>query len=136
MLRDHSAPDARVAVFGSEPEIYFYAHRRSATGYLYTYALMEVQPHALDMQRDMAREIETNQPEFLVRVPYYLSWLPKTGSAHYIDDWFTQYSREHYEKVGAVGFDANGRLTSLWSDTTNLPPVSLPEHITIYRRKS
>src|SRR5208283_691169 len=33
LLRDHSAPDARVAVFGSEPEIYFYAHRRSATGY-------------------------------------------------------------------------------------------------------
>ena len=136
LLRDHSAPDARVAVFGSEPEIYFYANRRSATGYIYTYALMEVQPHALDMQRDMAREIETNQPQFLVLVPYYLSWLLKTGSTFYIDDWFTQYSREHYDKVGAVGFDSNGKLTSLWSDTANLPPVPLPEHITLYRRKS
>ena len=65
-IRDHSAPDARIAVIGSEPEIYFYAHRHSATGYIYTYALMEPQPNARKMQRDMMREIETNQPEYLV----------------------------------------------------------------------
>ena len=37
-IRNHSGPDALVAVLGSEPEIYFLAHRHSATGYIYTYA--------------------------------------------------------------------------------------------------
>ena len=31
----------RIAVLGSEPQIFFYSNRRSATGHIYTYALME-----------------------------------------------------------------------------------------------
>src|SRR5262249_58180156 len=30
-IRERSAPGDRIAVVGSEPQIYFYAHRRSAT---------------------------------------------------------------------------------------------------------
>jgi hypothetical protein len=70
-IRERSAPDARVAVLGSEPEIYFYARRHSATGYIYTYALMEPQPAALAMQHEMISEIETNRPEYLVSVTSY-----------------------------------------------------------------
>jgi hypothetical protein len=136
LVRENSASDARMAVMGSEPEIYFYAQRRSATGYIYTYALMELQPHALDMQRDMAREIEMNRPEFLVQVPYYLSWLPKPGSPHYLADWFEQYTREHYERIGLVGFDPDGKLVSSWGAGSNLPPASLSEHLIIFRRKT
>jgi hypothetical protein len=135
-LRENSAGDARVAVMGSEPEIYFYAQRRSATGYIYTYALMESQPHALDMQREMAREIETNRPEFLVRVQHQLSWLPEPGSPHYLADWFERYAREQYEPIGLVGFGSDGKLVSLWGGTSNLPPASLAEHIVIFRRKA
>jgi len=67
-LRTHSAPDARIAVLGSEPEIYFYAHRRSATGYIYTYGMMESQPFALTMQNEMIHDIETTRPEYIVFV--------------------------------------------------------------------
>jgi hypothetical protein len=136
LLKENSDGDARIAVIGSEPEIYFYARRRSATGYIYTYGLMEQQPHALEMQRDMAREIETNRPEFLVQVPYYLSWLPKPGSPHYLSDWFEQYARAHYEKIGIVGFDGGGKLVSCWGEVSNPPPALFPEHINIFRRKT
>ncbi len=74
-IRDHSAPDARIAVVGSEPEIYFYAHRHSATGYIYTYALMESQPNARKMQRDMMRRNRNEQTEYLVYVSCINSWL-------------------------------------------------------------
>jgi hypothetical protein len=136
LVRENSASDARMAVMGSEPEIYFYARRRSATGYIYTYALMELQPHALDMQRDMAREIELNHPEFLVQVPHYLSWLPKPDSPHYLADWFEPYAREYYERIGLVGFDPDGKLISSWGEGSNLPPASLSEPIIIFRRKT
>jgi len=43
---------------GSEPEIYFYAQRHSATGYIYTYALMEEHKYAHAMPEEMEREIE------------------------------------------------------------------------------
>jgi len=136
LLRKDSAGNARVAVMGSEPEIYFYARRRSATGYIYTYALMESQPHALEMQREMAQEIETNRPEFLVQVQYQLSWLPEPDSPHYLADWFEQYAREHYERIGLVGFDPDGKLVSSWGEGSNLPPASLSERIIIFRRKT
>jgi hypothetical protein len=134
LLRENSPGDARIAVMGSEPEIYFYAQRHSATGYIYTYALMEPQPHALEMQHDMAREIEASRPAFLVQVPYYLSWLPKPDSPHFISDWFEQYAREHYEMVGVAGLDAGGKMISVWGDTSSLPSTLPTEHITIYRR--
>jgi hypothetical protein len=97
---------------------------------------MELQPHALDMQRDMAREIELNHPEFLVQVPHYLSWLPKPDSPHYLADWFEPYAREYYERIGLVGFDPDGKLISSWGEGSNLPPASLSEPIIIFRRKT
>ena len=79
-IKNHSAKDARVAVLGSEPEIYFYADRRSATGYIYTYGLMEEQPYAGEMQRQMIGEIEAAQPEYVVLVNVAASFGRLPGS--------------------------------------------------------
>jgi len=65
-IQDNSSPDARVTVLGSEPAIYFLARRHSATGYIYTYGLMEEQPFARQMQDEMIREIGNHPPEFIV----------------------------------------------------------------------
>jgi hypothetical protein len=45
-IKEHSAPDARVAVIGSEPQIYFYAHRHSASGFIYMYDLVQLHRYA------------------------------------------------------------------------------------------
>ena len=58
-------PDRRL---GSEPEIYFYADRKAATGYIYTYALMEPQRFASQMQAEMIKEVESAHPRYLVFV--------------------------------------------------------------------
>jgi hypothetical protein len=134
LIRDHSFPDARIAVIGSEPEIYFYAHRHSATGYIYTYPLMESQPYASVMQQDMVREIESAHPEFLVQVPYPLSWLPQPGSSPYLIDWSTNYAAQFYHPIATVGFAPGRGLVATWNPgTTNLPPLT-GEYLTIYQR--
>ena len=74
-IRENSDPGDRVAVIGSEPQIYFYADRRAATGYIYTYALMETHPFAAKMQAEMMAEIERAAPRFVVYVNVYASWL-------------------------------------------------------------
>src|ERR1019366_8210588 len=65
-LKAHAAPVARVAVLGSEPEIYFYARRRAATGHLYMYPLMEEHPYALKLQEQVIGEIERARPDYVV----------------------------------------------------------------------
>ena len=79
-LRDHTSPADRILVFGSEPEIYFHANRRSVTGYIYTYPLMEPHAHASRMQDEMMREIEAAHPLYVVSVVDPWSWLVRPES--------------------------------------------------------
>ena len=62
-VKSHAQKGARVAVLGSEPEIYFVSRRHSASKYIYMYPLMEEQPYALKMQNEMIGEIERARPE-------------------------------------------------------------------------
>lgn len=79
-LREHTAPDDRIAIFGSEPEILFLANRKSATGYIYMYPLMEHQAYAATMQREMMAEVERADPKYLVSVTSPFSWLARPDS--------------------------------------------------------
>src|SRR5262249_38716343 len=86
-LREPSAPDDRIAVVGSEAEIYFYARRRAATTYMYTYPMMEPQPFARRMQDDMIAQIERARPRFLVLVNVDTSWSRRPDSSTRVLDW-------------------------------------------------
>ena len=103
----NASPGARVAVLGSEPEIYFLARRHSATGYLYTYPLMEPQPFAREMQDAMIGEIETNAPAFVVFADSPLfSWGRRPDSDPRIFDWWNFY-QTNYLRVGLVDVVSN-----------------------------
>jgi hypothetical protein len=101
-LQNNSAPSDRIAVFGSEPQIYFYSKRKAATGYLYTYPMMENQPYHLDMQKDMIAELEGNKPRYIVVINSNISWLAGPQSDNYIMKWFETYSAANYHLVGLV----------------------------------
>src|SRR5579863_299194 len=102
-LRSQTPPDARLAVFGSEPEIYFDAQRKSATGYIYTYSLMEDQPYAVKMQQEMIREVTETRPEYLVCVDNEFSWLWQAGpSRQGFFDWIQSYIISGYERAAEV----------------------------------
>ena len=101
-IRQHTSENASVVVLGSEPEIYFYAHRHSATGYIYTYGLMEEQKYALQMQQQMMSEIEAARPEALVWVNVRASWLPQDHSKNLILSWAQKYVHDNYELTGVA----------------------------------
>ncbi|HEV2390913.1 MAG TPA: glycosyltransferase family 39 protein [Verrucomicrobiae bacterium] len=118
-LKSHCPPDARVAVVGSEPEIYFYSHRRSATGYVYTYPLMEPQPYARAMQQEMIHELQQAKPDYFVFVSQPSSWLPQPGSDVSVMEWFINYRQEHLDSVGLVDILPDGTTQFSWSGTNN-----------------
>ena len=114
-IREHSAAGDRVAVVGSEPQIYFYSARRSATGYIYTYPLMELQPYASAMQREMIKEIEAAAPRFLVFVSATRSWIARPGSDQTIFGWFEAYQRG-FTRVGVVDIPPQQETVYRWGD--------------------
>ena len=101
-FREHSSPDARIAVLGSEPEIYFYARRHSATGYIYTYGLMEPQRYARKMEEEMIAEIEHAQPQYVVYVHSPTTWGREKGSDDHIFTWAERYLATQYEPLDAA----------------------------------
>jgi hypothetical protein len=124
-LAEHSSPDTRLVVFGSEPEIYFYSHLHSGTGYIYTYGLMEEQEYAAHMQQEMMQEVTRSSPEFVVFVDDNFSWLWRPGeSREAFLNWIRMYINTHYVKAAEVDIAGN--------------PVHIVENVAkiyVYRRK-
>jgi hypothetical protein len=114
-VRNHSAPDSTIAVMGSEPQIYFYARRRSATSYLYMYSLMEKQRYALIMQQEMIQEIERSRPEYIIYAKIPFSWLRREESETLLLTWFEQY-RKLYTITGIVEIVSPRETKYLWDD--------------------
>lgn len=101
-IREHTDPNEPIAMLGSEPQILFYADRRSASPYIYMYPLMEEHAFAAEMQRELIRDIEQTRPRILLYVDMESSWVPWPDSDTSIFDWVERYTSEHYEKIGAV----------------------------------
>jgi 4-amino-4-deoxy-L-arabinose transferase-like glycosyltransferase len=101
-IRQRTSPDTPIAVLGSEPEIYFYAHRHSATPYIYMYGLVEPQPYAVKMQNDVIRDLETARPEYIVDVDVSTSWLMRENSDTRILDWWDDYQTRHYDLAESI----------------------------------
>jgi hypothetical protein len=115
-IREHAGPDDRVAVLGSEPEIYFYARRRSATGYIYTYPLMEAQPYAKTMQQEMIREIEAAAPRWLVFCWVDVSWQRTPRSDTGIVDWARGYLSRCYDPIGVADIYSEEASEIIWDE--------------------
>jgi hypothetical protein len=100
-IQNNSPSSARVAVLGSEPEIYFLSHRLSATGYIYIFALGEKQPFATKMRQQMIGEIESCRPEFVVVSDEERLMYPATNSILGLFAWWDNY-QTNYIRVGVA----------------------------------
>ncbi len=134
-IRSHSGKEDRVAVIGSEPQIYFLANRHSATGHIYTYALMEDQKYARKMQEDMIDEVERAAPRFLIFVNVFTSWLPQSDSDRHIFRWFEAYSQADYDLTGVIEIVRGGPTRYRWGDQAALSRPASPDYLLVYKKK-
>jgi hypothetical protein len=135
-IHDRTNDDDRIAILGSEPEIFFYADRKTATGYIYTYALMEPQPYAKTMQQEMIREIEAAHPRYVVFSTVDVSWLALPQSDQGIIQWGRDYVRQCYDPVGLMDIFSVDETHVAWDDEVkSYTPVS-PNLLYTFRRKS
>ncbi len=131
-VREHTSPNDTIAILGSEPQIYFYSNRRSATGYIYTYSLMEPQKYARQMQDEMIWEIERARPKYLVFVVMKYSWVQRPQSDRLIFTWANEYTAQNYTAAGFVNMTPK-ETDYFFGD---VPPSveNLKDYILIYKR--
>jgi len=135
-LKERSLPTEKIAVLGSEPQIYFYAQRPGATGFIYMYPLMERQRFALTMQEKMIREIESARAKYIVFVHIPTSWLRKEESYDHVFGWFFDYVSRNYKPCGLVEIKDASTSTFYWDqEAVGRKPLS-PLWISIYERIS
>jgi hypothetical protein len=107
-LKSHTPANATFAVLGSEPELLFYAHRRSVTGYIYMYDLVQDQPFRERMEKEMISEVEHGKPDYVVFVNLTYSWLPRPPDRFWmLQEWLARYTQSQYNPCGVVTFAPN-----------------------------
>ncbi len=122
-IHKHTNKDDKIVVIGSEPQIYFYSRRRSATGYIYMYGLMEKHDFAMQMQKELIQNVESAKPKYIVYVGIYTSWLDRPDSHKLIFKWFKDYQRKNYRIAGLVDIFSN--ITKYhWAPNVKWPPRS------------
>jgi hypothetical protein len=134
-IKNHSAKDDKIAVIGSEPQIYFYANRKSATGYIYVYGLMEPQNYASKMQLDMIHEIEKAHPRYIVFVDVPYSWLLRPNSDTTIFKWTQRYLDLNYRSVGFVDINPNGNSKAYWDNDARINKPRSRFNVYVLERK-
>jgi hypothetical protein len=134
-LRAHSLPDDRIGVLGSEPQICFYAHRRSASRYIYTYALVEKQRFAGQMRDELEREIEAARPKFMVMVNISTSWLFGPGADAGVFVWARDYTLAHYDIAGFFDIISPDRTLVFWNEEARRYQPKSDHFVVIFRRK-
>jgi hypothetical protein len=134
-IEANSTPDEPVAVLGSEPEIFFYSHRRSATTLIYGYPLLEHHPFAHAMQETMAHEIEDRRPKFIVFMNVPTSWVIRPDSDRFIFEWADAYLARNYQLDGIADILASGS-EYVWGPTALNYQVRSPYYVSVFRRIS
>jgi len=134
-IKNHSTKDDKIAVLGSEPQIYFYANRKSATGYIYVYGLVEPQDYASKMQLDMIHEIEEIRPKYVVSVNVPYSWLLRPNSDMTIFKWAQIYLSINYRAAGLVDILPDGNYRAYWDDEARRNKPTSQFNVYVLERK-
>ena len=134
-VKENSSKDDRIAVIGSEPQIFFYADRRSATGYIYTYPLMELHEYVPMMQDEILSEVKSAKPKFLIIIKIWTSWMMMEGSDLSILERFGEYEREHYRLTGIVDMISLGQTVYRWDGEIEGYSLQSKNFVLVYERK-
>ena len=123
-LEAHSGPGDRIAVLGAEPQIFFYSHRRSATGYIYFYGIWEDSSVTERITKEMVREIETAQPKYVV-----VEFIPPR-----LIDWARTYLNKGYEIMERIDIISDDKTEYYWEEKARAPGTMPAFTLVVLRR--
>jgi hypothetical protein len=135
-LRERAAPGDRVAVIGSEPQIYFLSGLRAATSYMYVYPMMEPQPYARAMQEDFIAQVERVKPRFLVLVNVDASWSRRPASSTRLLDWSAKLANDEYRPIGLAEIYRDRPAVYRWGEEAEAAEPRSDSFVVTLERRS
>jgi len=135
-VREHTRPDDRLAILGSEPSIYFLADRRPALPYLCVYEMMKRHAFARKMQQEAARAIETARPACIIWVEAPTSWGAGPESDPGFVKWAAHYVRVNYTLEGVLDLVSERETVVRWNAAARTHLSQSPYRILIYAKKA
>ena len=135
-LHAHTVNADKIAVLGSEPEIYFYAKRRSATAYIYMYPLMESSQYAKGMQLELVGQIEKAKPKYIVYVNLPTSWLSIPASERFVFEWARKYLNDNYIKTMAICIRGDGGSDYFWDSDARERVLPSDRNVEVYELRT
>ena len=98
------AADDRIFVYGSEPQLLFYARRASASRYIFVYPLMMPLPASAARQRETLAALDAAPPRFVVGVFVRTSTLAQPGTPPELERGLRERIERDYEVAAVVPF--------------------------------
>ena len=135
-LRHQSTAGTRIAVIGSEPEIYFYAHRHSATGFIYMYSLVGHQKYLERMQDQMLGELRENRPEYLVYIDAWDSWGDRVHAPEAVKflESLNAFMNSDYDEIGVA--DLGPATGYVWGEAARSYVPKSGEAVYVLKRRT
>lgn len=118
-VRQNSTPEDRILIVGSEPEVLFYANRKSATRYTIFYPLTGPYDQADEMIDELFDEIKRYPPKMILLVFCRTSFISGTGRLQLIFSKMHSILQRGYSEVDMVGTDSKGSV--FWKNRTPTP---------------
>ncbi len=130
-------PEDKLAVFGTEIQMYVYTNKKSPSRFAGSGALLEFPvAQSSDWQREFIADVEKAAPKYLVFFSHAISWMANPKTENLIFPWFDKFSNANYSVIGYADIQ-NGSTNYVWKpelDMVNNPPTSKYK-IYIYERK-
>ncbi|MCP5065331.1 MAG: hypothetical protein GY946_02090 [bacterium] len=101
-LRELSDPGDRIAVLASEPEIYFYAERKSATPFLYTTEVLRRSSTSQALHHDLVASLSKDPPPFLVLSSRFNPFKGADRNVTPLTRWIRNATASGYRRIGVV----------------------------------
>jgi hypothetical protein len=96
---------------------------------------MEDQKYDLLMQKEMANEIESTEPKFVVVVNIKRSWLMRQGAKRYIFDWLDNFLAEYYVLVGVIDIMYQNKTIYKWDNDARNYQIKSNSHLLVFRKR-
>ena len=134
-VKENTSEEDSIFVCGSEPQIYFYSQRKSATGYIYMYDLVYSHQYVKEMQAEMMQQIEKAHPKYIIYVSCPFSWLAKPKVSDTVFSWISNYIIENkYTRVGVVDYLFPKPSVYLWNNDARNYKTQSDKFMLVLRR--
>ena len=133
-LRDISQADDQILVVGSEPQINFYAGKKTPTGYLYAYPLVEDQKYSEQMFEEWLSEATETSPQFIVAMGEWTTYAKWNEGFYKIWNASQAYISDGYSLIGIITVAQDNSYTEKWGSDLKVPE-KIEGQLFVYKKR-